>query len=107
MGGGAALTEAGADLLEQIVACRSLSQAARRRGVLSGQALALARGLGEFGATIMVFGWQPSRLTMPISIHAAYEQGALGRALPEVAWVTLLCFGLLLVLDRWSRPGGR
>ena len=55
------------------------------RGVASGTVLAFARALGEFGATLMVFGWQPGRTTLPISIYADFEQGVLGHATPAVA----------------------
>lgn len=65
-----------------------------RRGLVSGLILAFARALGEFGATLMVFGWQPSRLTLPISIYAAYEQGTMNTALPAV----LALLGLSAVL---------
>src|SRR5436305_1880758 len=40
-----------------------------RRGVASGLILAFARALGEFGATLMVFGGQPARVTLPILIY--------------------------------------
>lgn len=71
-----------------------------RRGILSGQVLAFARALGEFGATVMVFGWQPGRLTMPISIYSAYEQGNMEQALPTVLAMTAICFVLLIVFNR-------
>jgi molybdate transport system permease protein len=75
-----------------------------RRGILSGQVLAFARALGEFGATVMVFGWQPGRTTMPISVWSAYEQGQMARAWPTVLGLTAICFGLLLL---FNRVGGR
>jgi len=71
-----------------------------RRGILGGQALAFARALGEFGATVMVFGWQPGRLTMPISIYSAYEQGNVAQALPTALLMTVICFVLLGILNR-------
>lgn len=73
------------------------------RGILSGVALCFARALGEFGATVMVFGWQPGRVTMPIAVYSAYEQGELGRAAPLVAALTGICFLLLIVINRTSR----
>jgi len=69
-------------------------------GILSGVVLCFARALGEFGATVMVFGWQPGRLTMPIAIYSAYEQGNLARALPLVLALTGICFLLLVLLNR-------
>src|SRR6478735_7865786 len=40
-----------------------------RRGIASGLLLAFARALGEFGATLMVFGIQEHRRTLPVSIY--------------------------------------
>lgn len=69
-------------------------------GILSGLGLCFARALGEFGATVMVFGWQPGRLTMPIAIYSAYEQGDMDRALPFVIALTVICFVLLVLINR-------
>ena len=67
--------------------------------------LAFARALGEFGATVMVFGWQPGRETLPISIYADYEQGELARATPAV--VVLVAVSLFLIgLYNASGAGG-
>lgn len=70
-----------------------------RRGLLSGTLLAFARALGEFGATVMVFGWQPDRLTLPISIYAAFEQGELTRASGAVVALSALSLGLVLAYN--------
>jgi molybdate transport system permease protein len=67
-----------------------------RRGLFSGLVLAFARALGEFGATMMVFGWQPENVTLPISIYAAYEQGELASATGAV--IALSAISLVLVL---------
>lgn len=67
-----------------------------RRGIASGTLLAFARALGEFGATIMVFGWQPGRLTLPISIYSAYEQGNLANA--TAAAFALSAVSLVLIM---------
>lgn len=66
------------------------------RGLASGVLLAFARAMGEFGATVMVFGWQPGRLTLPISIYADYEQGNLVNATAAV--VALSAISLVLVM---------
>lgn len=71
-------------------------------GILSGVVLCFARALGEFGATVMVFGWRPGRLTMPIAIYSAYEQGDLSRAMPIVLVMTAICFVLLALYNRVS-----
>jgi len=71
-----------------------------RRGIASGLVLAFARALGEFGATVMVFGWQPRRLTLPISIYADYERGELGNAGLAVIALTAVSLGLILLYNR-------
>ena len=70
-----------------------------RRGLFSGLLLAFARALGEFGATMMVFGWQPGRLTLPISIYAAYEQGELSHATAAVVALSLISLALVLTYN--------
>lgn len=76
-------------------------------GIISGAALCFARALGEFGATIMVFGWQPDRITMPIAVYSAYEQGDPARALPLVLALTAICFVLLVIVNRGIRLADR
>ena len=51
-----------------------------RRGIASGLVLAFARALGEFGATVMVYGCRTGHLTLPISI---YEDWGKWRSLPR------------------------
>ena len=47
-----------------------------RRGVLAGALLALARALGEFGATIMVAGNIPGQTTtLAVAIYSSVQQG--------------------------------
>ncbi len=69
-------------------------------GLLAGAALCFARALGEFGATLMVFGWQPGRVTMPIAVYAAYTRGEMVAALPWVLALTAICFLLLTAISR-------
>lgn len=75
------------------------------RGLGSGVVLGFARALGEFGATIMVFGWQPNRVTLPISIYADFEQGTLSDAAPAVLALSAASFGLVLLYN--ATGGGR
>jgi molybdate transport system permease protein len=70
-----------------------------RRGLVSGLLLAFARALGEFGATMMVFGWQPGHVTLPISIYADYEQGDLTHATAAVVALSLISLGLVLAYN--------
>jgi molybdate transport system permease protein len=69
------------------------------RGLGSGVVLGFARALGEFGATIMVFGWLPDRETLPISIYRHFDQGALGDAAPAVLALSAASFGLILLYN--------
>jgi len=71
-----------------------------RRGLNSGLVLAFARALGEFGATMMVFGWTPSRLTLPISVYADYESGDLSHAAWAVGAMLILSFALIAAHNR-------
>ncbi|OMP65754.1 molybdate ABC transporter permease subunit [Domibacillus epiphyticus] len=49
---------------------------AARYGLISGFTLSFARGLGEFGATLMFAGNIPGvTLTMPTAIYTAFEKG--------------------------------
>jgi molybdate transport system permease protein len=61
--------------------------------------LTFARALGEFGATMMVFGWQPGHVTLPISIYADYEQGDLPHATAAVVALSLISLGLVLAYN--------
>ncbi|MCX5660428.1 MAG: molybdate ABC transporter permease subunit [Planctomycetota bacterium] len=69
-------------------------------GILSGLLLAFARALGEFGATVMVFGWSPGRLTLPISVYSDYEQGELGKAAVAAVALTLVSLFLVVLYNR-------
>jgi molybdate transport system permease protein len=71
-----------------------------RTGIISGLVLAFARAIGEFGATLMVFGWQPGRATLPISIYSAHEQGELSAATPAVIMLTALSILLVSIFNR-------
>jgi molybdate transport system permease protein len=73
-----------------------------RRGIISGVLLAFARALGEFGATIMVFGWQPSRITLPISVYADFEQGQLASATAAVIALSLISLWLIMAYNASS-----
>jgi molybdate transport system permease protein len=72
------------------------------RGIISGLVLAFARALGEFGATVMVYGWQPHHFTLPISIYADYERDDLSHSAPAVATLALMSLCLMLAYNRLS-----
>jgi molybdate transport system permease protein len=68
-----------------------------RRHLAGGLLLGFARALGEFGATLMVFGNQPARSTLPVRIYFDYEQGMIHNAWPAVA-ILLAVSAAVLVL---------
>lgn len=73
-----------------------------RLGIGGGLILGFARALGEFGATVMVFGWQPGRQTLPISIYSSYEQGKMNTAWPSVLLMIVICFIVVGAYNRLS-----
>ena len=72
-----------------------------RRGIAAGIALAFARALGEFGATLMVAGNIPGRTqTMPIAIYDAVQAGSYDLAGVLVAILTVAALAVLLLVGR-------
>jgi molybdate transport system permease protein len=66
------------------------------RGVLAGLALAFARALGEFGATLMVAGSIPGRTqTLPLALYDAVQAGSDRTALFYTLLLTATAFILL------------
>ena len=77
-----------------------------RRSVLAGVALAMARALGEFGATLMVAGNLPGRTqTMSIAIYDAMLAGRTSDARVLAITLTLVSVGLLVAIGAggWRR----
>jgi len=70
------------------------------RGVMAAVVLSFARALGEFGATLMVYGWQPRHVTLPISIWAYFENGELEKAVPAVVAMSAVSLVLILFYNR-------
>lgn len=67
------------------------------RGVLSGTMLALARAMGEFGATLMLAGNLPGRTqTLSLAVYDAAQAGRDNEALFLVVLTSLVCISLLL-----------
>lgn len=67
-----------------------------RRGIASGVLLAFARSIGEFGATLMVFGSRENQKTLPILVYdLAYETGSNTQALPAI--LILIAISLLAI----------
>ena len=75
-------------------------------GLSAGAALAFARGLGEFGATIMFAGsLQGVTQTLPLAIYAQLDLD-FDAALAMGALLVLVCLGVLLfvkLLPSWTR----
>jgi len=69
------------------------------RGILAGFGLSVARGLGEFGATLMVCGSIPSRTqTLPLAIYDAVQLQEYGLANVMVLIMTAIAFVLLFIV---------
>ncbi|WP_069791184.1 molybdate ABC transporter permease subunit [Cyanobacterium sp. IPPAS B-1200] len=68
-----------------------------KRGILAGFILAVARALGEFGATLMVAGNIPERTqTLPLAIYDAVQNQQYDKANFMVVVMTIWAFFLLL-----------
>lgn len=74
------------------------------RGILAGMTLALARALGEFGATLVVAGNIPGRTqTLPLAIYQATQSGN-----AEAGWILIgisatIAILLMMVASRLDR----
>lgn len=74
-----------------------------RRGVLAATALAFARSLGDFGATIMVAGNIPgSTKVVSVAIYEAVESGNGEVARVLVIAVSVLAFALVLLSNHFA-----
>ncbi|RJO60489.1 MAG: molybdate ABC transporter permease subunit [Dehalococcoidia bacterium] len=72
-------------------------------GVAAGTVLALARTLGEFGATLMLAGNIPGKTaTIPVAIYFAIQSGDTRQALILVAIVLLISFAALAAIAYWK-----
>jgi molybdate transport system permease protein len=72
-------------------------------GVASATVLALARALGEFGATLMLAGNIPGRTaTIPVAIYFAIQAGDNNRALALTAVVLVFSFLSLAAIAYWK-----
>lgn len=71
-----------------------------RRGLTSGLILAFARAAGEFGATLMVFGIQGGRTTLPILIYLESYEGDLWTAAPAILVMVVASLVVVGVYNR-------
>jgi molybdate transport system permease protein len=77
-------------------------------GLLAGLVLSFARGLGEFGATLMLAGYIPGKTdTIPVAIYFAVEAGQMDKAMFWVIVIVALGMGTTVWLNWWSRRSMR
>jgi molybdate transport system permease protein len=75
-----------------------------KRGLLAGLVLSFARGLGEFGATLMLAGYIPEQTnTMPLTIYSLASSGEWDKAHGLVLILTLSSAGFLYLTSRFQR----
>ncbi len=79
-----------------------------RGGLAAGEAICLARGLGEFGATIMFAGSLQGRTqTLPLAVYTTFEaQNGLDVALAISALLVIMSLAILIALKGtglWER----
>lgn len=67
------------------------------RGILAGTMLAFARGMGEFGATLMIAGNIPGKTqTLSLAVYDAFQEGNDAQATELVIVTSLLCAAILI-----------
>ena len=77
---------------------RKVSVPLARPGILAGFVLALARALGEFGATLVVAGNIPGRTqTLPLAIYRATQLGDARTGWLLIGVAAVLALALMLI----------
>jgi molybdate transport system permease protein len=72
-------------------------------GILAGATLAFARGLGEFGATLMLAGNIPGvTTTLPLAIYAAVEAGDTQQAWLWSGLILGISLGAIALVNLWQ-----
>jgi molybdate transport system permease protein len=88
----------------------SVSLPLARSGVIAGVVLAFARGLGEFGATLLFAGSAPGRRTMAVEIYECFSDPAdasEARMWRLVAASVILACAALAASEYFERRGAR
>lgn len=81
----------------------SLPQA--RNGIIAGTLLAFARGMGEFGATLMIAGNIPGKTqTLALAIYDAFSAGKDAQAALLAAVTSAICLAILVSADWLFSP---
>ena len=76
------------------------------RGIFAGLMLAFARGMGEFGATLMIAGNIPGKTqTLALAIYDAFQAGNDAQAACLVLVASVTCVGLLAGSEWLVRRG--
>lgn len=76
-------------------------------GIFAGLILSFARGLGEFGATLMIAGYIPGKTeTVPLAIYFAYEAGQMEKAAFWVIVISSLGLAIMSWLNYWRKKNG-
>lgn len=76
-------------------------------GIAAGGVLAFARGLGEFGATIMLAGNIAGRTrTLPLAIYSDVAAGNMSGAMDYVLIICILSFAVVVALNYFTLKGG-
>ncbi len=72
-------------------------------GIAAATVLALARSLGEFGATLMLAGNIPGKTaTIPVAIYFSIQAGDMNQALVLVGIVLMIAFAALFAVAYWK-----
>lgn len=86
----------------------SISLPCAWKGIFSGIMLAFARGMGEFGATLMIAGNIPGKTqTLALAIYSAFQAGDDTKALLLVAVTSILCIAMLSGAEFLIKNGAR
>lgn len=73
------------------------------RSLMTGYILGFARGLGEFGATLMIAGNIPGKTqTVPTAIYVAVDAGRMTMAWAWTIGIIVISFLMLLLTGRWK-----
>ena len=76
------------------------------KGIFAGLILAFARGMGEFGATLMIAGNIPGKTqTLALAIYSAFQAGEDERAFFLAVAISVFCCAALISAEYISRLG--
>ena len=77
-------------------------------GIVAGTTLAFARGLGEFGATLMLAGNIPGQTqTIPMAIYFAVEAGAMNEAWVWAIVIMVISLSGIIAVNFWQEGSSR